>query len=136
MTDLNQTPVSDEVFAAYVKTALWSTTDDSDDGLQLEDNYDIGDLSPETETKLRETLNDFFLLAAAEIAQCEQSHTTIAHDFWLTQNDHGAGFWDGDYDYETKLGGEGDKLGQALTEHAKSMGSIFLYIGDDGLIYA
>jgi hypothetical protein len=36
---------------------------------------------------------------------------TIEHDFFLTRNGHGAGFWDGDY-----------KNGEKLTEIAKSFG--------------
>lgn len=48
------------------------------------------------------------------------------HDFWLTRCGHGAGFWDR---------GLGD-IGCKLTEAASVYGSVDLYIGDDGLIYA
>jgi hypothetical protein len=48
-----------------------------------------------------------------------------AHDFWLTRNGHGAGFWD------RGLG----KVGQKLTKIAKDFGSVDLYVGDDGTIY-
>lgn len=47
------------------------------------------------------------------------------HDFWLTRNGHGAGFWDRD------LGSVGD----ALTAAAHVWGPIDLYVGDDNLIY-
>lgn len=49
------------------------------------------------------------------------------HDFWLTRNGHGAGFWDGDWPqpYATEL-----------TNAAKAFGETSLYIGDDGKIYA
>ena len=33
-------------------------------------------------------------LSNFSIDQCER----IGHDFWLTRNGHGAGFWDGDWD--------------------------------------
>lgn len=46
-------------------------------------------------------------------------------DFWLTRNDHGAGFW------ARGLG----ELGDRLTEAAKSFGEAHLYIGDDDRIY-
>jgi hypothetical protein len=49
------------------------------------------------------------------------------HDFWLTRNGHGAGFWDGDYEEE---------LGEKLTAICKKMGSIDLYVGDDNKIYS
>jgi hypothetical protein len=49
----------------------------------------------------------------------------IAHDFWLTRNHHGAGFWDGDY----------GKYGDKLTAIAQTFSEVDLYVGDDGLIY-
>ena len=33
----------------------------------------------------------------ADRASCFADDDQIAHDFWLTRNGHGAGFWDGDY---------------------------------------
>jgi len=45
------------------------------------------------------------------------------HDFALTRNGHGAGFWDRDYKDK-----EGEKVGQALTEASKSAGWMCLYI--------
>lgn len=48
------------------------------------------------------------------------------HDFWLTRNGHGAGFWDGDWPEP-----HGDKLDAV----AKGFGSISLYLGDDGKVY-
>jgi hypothetical protein len=48
------------------------------------------------------------------------------HDFWLTRNGHGAGFQD------RGLGAVGDRL----SKMAKAYGSVDVYLGDDGLIYA
>ena len=45
------------------------------------------------------------------------------HDFCLTANGHGAGFWDGDY-----------KHGYALTELCRPY-HYDAYVGDDGLVY-
>jgi len=64
--------------------------------------------------------------ALLEQASEHQSTTRQAHDFWLTRNGHGAGFWDGDYPKE---------LGNKLTEAAHSFGSCDIYIGDDGKFY-
>lgn len=53
----------------------------------------------------------------------------IMHDFWLTRNGHGAGFWEpGDYGWSD--------LGDKLTEFTKHYGEVNLYVGDDGTIYA
>jgi hypothetical protein len=49
----------------------------------------------------------------------------IGHDFWLTRNRHGAGFWDR---------GLGD-LGDKLTAAAHTYGESNLYVGDDGQVY-
>jgi hypothetical protein len=48
------------------------------------------------------------------------------HDFWLTRNHHGAGFWDRGYPEE---------VGDALTKASHSTGEKSAYLGDDGFIY-
>ena len=47
------------------------------------------------------------------------------HDFWLTRNGHGCGYWDR---------GAGD-AGETLSAAARVYGSVDLYLGDDNLIY-
>lgn len=47
------------------------------------------------------------------------------HDFWLSRNRHGTGFWDRD------LGAVGDRLHEA----AKACGEAHLYLGDDGNVH-
>lgn len=48
------------------------------------------------------------------------------HDFCLTRNGHGVGFWDGDWP---------EPWATALDKSAKSFGELGLYRGDDGLYY-
>jgi len=48
------------------------------------------------------------------------------HDFWLTRNRHGAGFWDGDWT---------DAADAAMTAYSHAAGEQSLYVGDDGEIY-
>ena len=48
------------------------------------------------------------------------------HDFWLTKNGHGAGFWDR---------GIGE-TGRALTDAAHVYGSTDLFAGADGKLYS
>ena len=48
------------------------------------------------------------------------------HDFWLTRNGHGTGFWD--------RGLPGD-LGDRLTAATKLFRECELYVGDDNMIY-
>lgn len=50
-----------------------------------------------------------------------------AHDFWMTRNGHGVGFWDGDWS---------EPAGSRLDEIAKAFPQVDLYRGDDGRIYS
>ena len=133
----NETTTRPEVpadfLAAYITAALWSSTYDTED---REDNpMDDGqhELAPET-------LETMEADCAAFLAHCESigldpfpdygmggEYTDAelsGHDFWLTRNGHGCGYWDHDLD-----------TGDALTAAAKASGQVDLYIGFDGLIY-
>ena len=50
------------------------------------------------------------------------------HDFWLTRNHHGAGFWD-----SAEIWGTNKDI---LTDNTHKYREINLYIGDDNKIYA
>ena len=50
----------------------------------------------------------------------------FAIDLWFTQNGHGAGFWDGDYD---------EPIATVLTNSAEELGETELFIGEDGRVY-
>jgi hypothetical protein len=105
---------------SYIGTALWSSTDSSDHPLDC--NYDTDDISPECMKQMIEDCRAFQETAGDMIAGREER---AGHDFWLTRNGHGAGFWDGDWIQH------GDKL----TGISKTYGSVDLYVGDDGKIY-
>ncbi len=53
------------------------------------------------------------------------------HDFWLTRNGHGCGFWS-----RTFKGERSEGVGDALTDCAEGFGETGAYLGDDGRIYA
>jgi hypothetical protein len=66
----------------------------------------------------------------------------MGHDFWLTRNGHGAGFWDrGNLQVRIAMHPPGmprvrdAALGDALSEAARAAGVCDTYQGDDGLIY-
>ena len=114
----------DQFTRAYLECALWSSMDESDDsgGNPMDDNYSIEDIAPETIDHAIEECKRFQAQAAGMI---ESDPSRAGHDFWLTRNGHGAGFWDGDWPED------GDKL----TELSKAFGETYLYVGDDGRIY-
>jgi hypothetical protein len=112
----------DEFLEAYIECALWSSTDE--DGRHLERYNDESDLADETWAQFKEDchrfLYDFGHLVKEDFARA-------GHDFWLTRNGHGAGFWDGDWP---------EDAGKRLTESSKLFGNCDLYVGDDGKIYS
>jgi len=109
-------------FDDYLECALWSSSCDDDTPFDQVDAH----LAPETVTKMRLELADFAdLLEKDGITEIPLSEQQISHDFWLTRNEHGAGFWD------RGIG----KLGDKLSDIATSTGPANLYLGDDGLIY-
>lgn len=117
----------DEFTMAYVIAALWSSNDD--DGDPLEDNYGVEDLAPEALATIIRECQQF--QAQHGIPQYSDSRHSDAekagHDFWLTRNGHGSGFWDRDELSED----DQDKYTQA----AKAFGECDLYVGDDGKLY-
>lgn len=114
----------DTFFTAYLVTALWSSTDEStpEGGEPMDENYTADDIATETLDTMEIECRQFLEMADKYL---DGDYSQAGHDFWLTRNGHGTGFWDGDW------GKDGDKL----TTMAKSFGSVNLYVGDDNKIY-
>ena len=112
--------------ASYMETALWSTNDNA--GLPLDSGYHDNELVPETIARIKKDCTEFEDRATAILNEHDycSGDFNLAHDFWLTRNRHGAGFWDGNYP---------EPLGQKLTALAHSFGEVELYIGDDSKLY-
>ncbi len=114
----------DKFTIAYITCALWSSTDGPTD-TPLDRDYSLGDIEP---SELERIIADCAEFQSANEALLLQAGTAEqnGHDYWLTRNHHGAGFWDRGYSEE---------LGQALTDAAHKAGERDLYIGDDGKVY-
>lgn len=54
------------------------------------------------------------------------SPTQNGHDFFLTREGHGSGFWDRGYSKE---------VGEALTNAARAMGEVWPFVQEDGLVH-
>lgn len=123
--------VPDSFFNSYVEAALWSSTY----GENGENNLDDGehDLSEDCRNQMLRDCADFFAYCEAEgidplpeydcpeYGNAEKS----GHDFWLTRNSHGVGYWDRGL----------EEIGDRLTRAAKTFGECDLYVGDDGEIH-
>ena len=117
----------DTFLSTYIETALWSSTDN--DGIPLDDsNYADTELAEETVKSMQADCDQFTKQAEEliSVTSFQIGYAQLAHDFWLTRNGHGAGFWDGDYP---------EPLATQLTDLAHSFGESDLYVGDDGKFY-
>lgn len=122
----------DKFTLAYIEAALWSSNDESDEkgGEPLDANYSIDDIGPGTLAEMIDDCKRFQEENATDIAAGPDGpdytrYERAGHDFWLTRNHHGAGFWDGDW---------GD-AGERLTAASHAYGEVNLYV-HDGRIYA
>jgi len=85
---------------AYLEAILWAETDNTDEsgGEPLDSNYSIYDFDPASLDKAVEDCRRFQEENAADLARYNHPDWTAAelggHDFHLTRNGHGAGFWD------------------------------------------
>ncbi|AUQ95962.1 hypothetical protein PhaeoP66_03220 [Phaeobacter inhibens] len=75
----------------------------------------------------------FWSRNACCINATKASPSQAGHDFWLTRNGHGAGFWDRPETYKSETGAF---YGAMLTDAAERAGPVEIYAGDDGAIYA
>ena len=119
----------EEMISAYIDCALWCGVCGLDpDANDNEYDHDASELAPETLATMRSDCEDF-ASDPDTLALIEKSGMTAdqcGHDFWLTRNGHGAGFWDRGYS---------DGIGEALTARAETYKTCDLILGDDGLIY-
>lgn len=129
----------DAMIAAYVACALWSTldysrTDESGHNPMLDGSHGPDDIAPDTLARIREDCREFALAnlddLRAYMSGLGYDETNAGHDFWLTRERHGAGFWDRYYGKDAELrattlrlsdaakayGEFGDDLNQGMTE--------------------
>ena len=123
----------DPFVRAYCECAMWSSHDESDEsgGDPIDAHYDLADWSDSAKRGAIKDCRAFQEKAAdllAEAAERGFDDSSAGHDFWLTRNGHGAGFWD------RNVLAEGD-LGDRLAAVADEFKEIDLYVGDDGELY-
>jgi len=113
----------------YLVTALWSSLnwdnqDENGNPEPLDNDYDVIDFSEKARSRSALECKLFCKKAGTLLEGLDLEQ--VGHDFWLTRNGHGAGFWDGDYEKE---------LGDKLTAIAKEFPEINIYVGDDNKLY-
>lgn len=120
----------DPMVRQYLETALWSSNDEStpQGGEPLDKSYDVSNISKKSVEKAKADCNEFYEQASEALKKAghdigKLDLGDLGHNFWLTRNGHGAGFWDGDYEKE---------VGDILTNVSDSFGEIDPYVSDDG----
>ena len=108
----------DDFTAAYIECLAWLATDEN--GEPCDHWLDASEL---TEAQLEEIERDCedFQEANAELLEQAGSAEQNGHDFALTRNGHGAGFWDRGY----------GEVGEKLSEACKPYGTQALYVYED-----
>lgn len=105
----------DKFTEAFLVALLWSSGDEFD-------NFSIYDFNEDDLKRLKKDCKDFKHETYYAIYENLEK---AGHDFALTRNGHGAGFWDGEW-----LG-----YGDELTKISESFKEINLYVGDDKKLY-
>ena len=119
----------EEAAGSYAAAAMWTAADENGENLDL--TFEESDIDPASLAEQRAQLVDFMRANRGLLAQATALRpnfydpSQVGHDFHLTRNGHGAGFWD------RGLG----QVGEQLSEAAKVYGSAELYPGDDGKLY-
>lgn len=109
---------------AYVEAMMWLLQDE--DGNNL-DYLGVHDIADETLACIAATCAAFQqenadALQGADLAQA-------GHDFYLTRNGHGAGYWDRPADTYPR-----DPRGERLTRAADAYGETYAYVDDAGQV--
>jgi hypothetical protein len=122
MIDINK------FLAGYIGAALWSTTDcrdeEGNETYTLDDEFDS--VSDACKASMLSDCEDF-INANRETLEAFKDATGredeyLGHDFWLTREGHGTGFWD-----RLPNGHEQSELGDILTDAAKVYSSFPLF---------
>lgn len=115
-----------EMVTSYAETALWSSTELDDEGNMggdaLDENYGVDDIDSDAFAEMIADCESFRDCHADLLGDVEPS--TAGHNFWLSRNGHGAGFFD-------SAAAHADELQRAT----KSYGSVDLY-AHEGKVFA
>lgn len=112
----------DSAVTSALETWLWS--EHGHDGSAIDESHGVDDVAVCEVAEWRSEIQSFMLIADENGMLEGITDEQLGHDFTLTRNGHGAGFWDR---------GNGAQ-GEWLTEMCKPFGECAAYVGDDGKI--
>ena len=114
---------------AYLECAIWSSIDDDGTPLDLK-GYSIYDFDADSVEQATQDCRAFIaqVIKYADFDAYTHLREQGGHDFWLTRNGHGAGFWDRPEIY-------GKFNSSMLTHHAKLLKEAHVFEGFNGKLY-
>lgn len=112
----------DAFVRGYLEAALWTSLDENDHPLDVD--FNIGDFSDEAVDDAIKDISKFYTENEGDLAETTAHDSQHGHDFWLSRNGHGAGFFDRGY------GEVGDRLQSA----AEEFGELSVFVGDDEML--
>ncbi len=89
--------VEREAVAGYVECALWAGLDyitDRGESRPLDETFTADDITPDALDEIREDVGAFLRTWWPLASAAGWSAGQFGHDYYLTRNGHGAGFWD------------------------------------------
>lgn len=115
-------PIWPKFVDGYLEAALWTSM--GDDGKPLDSTFSIQDFSEQAIAQAVEESNDFIKKNRKDLDASGGSESQHGHDFWLTRNGHGTGFWDRGYK---------EGVGKRLTDRAQAFGELYVYASNGKL---
>lgn len=119
--------LSDGFVRSYLETALWSShafRHENDNETFDSAGYEVEDISFDSVLSQAFDCLDFQDTNLDRLEISDHGTDRDGHDFWLSRNGHGAGFFD-------RFDGSSDELQESARHH----GTVDLYLGDDEQIH-
>lgn len=129
----------DQFVFGYITAALWTEEENiNESGVEADRSEVCPDSLKRVEKCCKRLLTEYHdavRLMAEHIVHSEEytAWEVLGHNFWLTRNGHGAGFWDKEYRHTAAV-----KASEYLTLNVgfgTKYPAVDLYVGDDKKIY-
>ena len=127
--------IADQTWDALFNCLLWQGTALDEEGQPVPLDFlgfDRSDIHRDAETQVKAEFTEFVTENEALIEEymdhLNVGMDQVAHDWILTRNGHGTGFWDRCYCGR-------DQAARELSELSRAAGEIGLHLGDDGWLH-
>lgn len=120
----------DDFTRGYILAMFWTNDDDASSGEYSTSGRPeemFAKLAPEALAQCERDCKAFYADCGHLWCDTELNNERADHDFWLSRNHHGTGFFDSDY--------LPDDIRSQLQDESHKAGERDLYLGDDGKLY-